>query len=103
MVKQTGSTYKWTASILSDNIPDGPAEIHIVAFDEAGNVNSGYVETSIQNNRPRIARVYLATDLNGNAETTGDYKFDFYSFVLDFCILHRWEKYDTACRFLLRG
>lgn len=67
MVKQTGSTYKWTASILSDNIPDGPAEIHIVAFDEAGNVNSGYVETSIQNNRPRIARVYLATDLNGNS------------------------------------
>ena len=66
MVKQTGSTYRWTASILSDNIPDGPAEIHIVAFDEAGNVNSGYVETSIQNNRPRIARVYLATDLNAN-------------------------------------
>lgn len=73
MVKQTGSTYKWTASILSDNIPDGPAEIHIVAFDEAGNSNSGYVKTSIQNNRPRIARVYLATDLNGNG------KFDFYN------------------------
>ncbi|MBB5227445.1 hypothetical protein DYE50_08300 [Treponema ruminis] len=66
MVKQTGSTYKWTASIHSDNIPDGPAEIHIVVFDDAGNSNSGYVKTSIQNNRPRIARVYLATDLNGN-------------------------------------
>ncbi|MCR4821611.1 MAG: hypothetical protein K5873_01925, partial [Treponema sp.] len=65
MVKQTGSSYKWTASIYSDNIPDGPAEIHVVAFDEAGNSNSGYVKTSIQNNRPRIARVYLATDLNG--------------------------------------
>lgn len=73
MVKQTGSKYRWTASLYSDNIPDGPAEIHVVAFDEAGNINSGYVKTSVQNNRPRLARLYLATDLNGNG------KFDYYN------------------------
>ena len=73
MVKQTGSKYKWTASLYSDNIPDGPVEIHVVAFDEAGNMNSGYVKTSVQNNRPRLARLYLATDLNGNG------KFDYYN------------------------
>lgn len=73
MVKQTGSKYRWTASLYSDNIPDGPVEIHVVAFDEAGNINSGYVKTSVQNNRPRLARLYLATDLNGNG------KFDYYN------------------------
>lgn len=73
MVKRTGTTYKWSASVYSDNIPDGPAEIHIVAFDEAGNSTHGYVSTSIQNNRPRIARLYLATDLNANGT------FDYYN------------------------
>ena len=73
MVKRSGSTYKWSASVDSANIPDGPAEIHIVAFDQAGNSNYGYVKTSIQNNRPRISRVMLATDLNGNGT------FDYYN------------------------
>jgi hypothetical protein len=71
MVKQSGSNYKWSATIKSDLINDGPATIHVVAFDEAGNVNSGYVATSIQNNRPRISKVFLGTDLNGNG--TFDY------------------------------
>lgn len=73
MVKRSGSTYKWSASVDSANISDGPAEIHIVAFDQAGNSNYGYVKTSIQNNRPRISRVMLATDLNGNGT------FDYYN------------------------
>lgn len=72
-LKQTGSSYKWSASVYSDNIPDGPAEIHVVAFDNAGNHNAGYVKTGIANNRPRIAKVMLATDLDGNG------KFDFYN------------------------
>lgn len=71
MVKQSGNNYKWQATLRSDFIPDGPVQIHVVAFDEAGNVNSGYVETSIQNNRPRISKVFLGTDLNGNG--TFDY------------------------------
>ena len=72
MVKQTGSSYKWSSSIYTDRISDGPATIHVTAFDEAGNSNYGYVKTSIQNNRPRLAKVYLGTDLNGNGKF--DYK-----------------------------
>lgn len=65
-ITQTGSSYNWTASIDSLNIPDGPITIHVVAIDNAGNTNYGYVKTKVENNRPRIAKVLLGTDLNGN-------------------------------------
>ncbi len=65
---KSGSNYTWDASIDSTNIPDGPIEIHVVAFDKAGNSNHGYVKTSVSNNAPRIARVRLATDLNSNGK-----------------------------------
>lgn len=65
-ITQTGSGYNWTASIVSTKIPDGPITIHVVAIDNAGNTNYGYVKTKVENNRPRIAKVMLATDLNGN-------------------------------------
>lgn len=63
---KSGSNYTWDASIDSTNIPDGPIEIHVVAFDKAGNSKHGYAKTSVSNNAPRIARVRLATDLNSN-------------------------------------
>lgn len=65
-ITQTGSSYNWTASIVSTKIPDGPITIHVVAIDNAGNTNYGYVKTKVENNRPRIAKVLLGTDLNGN-------------------------------------
>lgn len=64
---KSGTNYTWDASIDSTHIPDGPIELHIVAFDKAGNSNHGYVKTAVSNNAPRIARVRLATDLNGNS------------------------------------
>lgn len=69
----TGSQYTWTASIFSDRIPDGPVEIHVVTIDKAGNINRGSIATSIQNKRPRIAKVLLGTDLDHNGT------YDFYS------------------------
>lgn len=63
-ITQTGSSYNWTASIVSTKIPDGPITIHVVAIDNAGNTNYGYVKTKVENNRPRIAKVLLGTDLN---------------------------------------
>lgn len=63
---KSGLNYTWDASIDSTNIPDGPIEIHVVAFDKAGNSKHGYAKTSVSNNAPRIARVRLATDLNSN-------------------------------------
>ncbi len=63
---KSGVNYTWDASIDSTNIPDGPIEIHVVAFDKAGNSSHGYAITAVSNNAPRIARVKFATDLNSN-------------------------------------
>lgn len=68
---ENGTGYTWSASIFSNNIPDGPVEIHVVSIDKAGNTNHGYVQTVVQNARPRLAKVFLGTDLDGNG------KFDF--------------------------
>jgi len=63
-----GSTYLWDASFNSLNIPDGPIEVHFVAFDVAGNMKHGMIHSSVSNNPPRLAKVYLGTDLNQNDE-----------------------------------
>ena len=42
-ISQTATTYEWYANIVSKNIPDGPIEIHYVAFDKAGNYSIGIV------------------------------------------------------------
>ena len=73
-IRQLGASYTWTASVDSTNIPDGPVTIHVVAIDNAGNTNSGSIATKVENNRPRIAKVMLATDLNGNGKFDYDAK-----------------------------
>ena len=65
-IQLIGSSYNWTASVDSTNIPDGPITIHVVAIDNAGNISKGSIATRVENNRPRIAKVLLATDLNDN-------------------------------------
>lgn len=67
-ITQLGIGYTWSASVDSTNIPDGPINIHIVAIDNAGNISKGSIATKVENNRPRIAKVMLATDLNGNGK-----------------------------------
>ena len=42
-VKQNDTKWTWSASIYSKNIPDGPIELHYVAFDAAGNYAKGLV------------------------------------------------------------
>jgi hypothetical protein len=88
VLKIKGSAYTWQASILSDNIPDGPIVIHVVAIDAAGNISSGTIKTSIANNRPRIAKVLLGTDLNGSGY------FDYYN--ADGTITNNGSDKDTA-------
>ena len=60
--------YRWDATFNSANIPDGPIQIHVVTFDKAGNIGHGYMETRASNNAPRITKVMLGTDLNGNGQ-----------------------------------
>lgn len=67
-ITQLGIGYTWSASVDSTNIPDGSINIHIVAIDNAGNISKGSIATKVENNRPRIAKVMLATDLNGNGK-----------------------------------
>lgn len=79
-VKNEGGSYTWTANICSKNIPDGPIDIHYVAFDKAGNYREGVVAARslnngsvipgafVCNNMPRIAGVSYGTDDNGNGE-----------------------------------
>lgn len=73
-ITQLGIGYTWSASVDSTNIPDGPISIHVVAIDNAGNISKGSIATKIENNRPRIAKVMLATDLNGNGKFDYDAK-----------------------------
>lgn len=85
-IEQLGSSYTWSANIDSTNIPDGPIVIHVVAIDNAGNISNGSIATKVENNRPRIAKVLLGTDLNENGRydwdaseapvTTGDFEKD---------------------------
>lgn len=63
-ITQLGIGYTWSASVDSTNIPDGPINIHVVAIDNAGNISKGSIATKVENNRPRIAKVLLGTDLN---------------------------------------
>lgn len=65
-ITQLGIGYTWSASVDSTNIPDGPINIHVVAIDNAGNISKGSIATKVENNRPRIAKVLLGADLNGN-------------------------------------
>lgn len=71
-INQIGSSYNWTASVDSNNIPDGPVTIHVVAIDNAGNTTHGSIATKVENNRPRIAKVLLGTDLNDNGKYDWD-------------------------------
>lgn len=63
-ITQLGIGYTWSASVDSTKIPDGPINIHVVAIDNAGNISKGSIATKVENNRPRIAKVLLGTDLN---------------------------------------
>ena len=70
-IRMAGSTYTWSASFNSTNIPDGPIIVHVTAMDKAGNVTTGSIDTQVANNRPRLAKVLIGTDLNSNG--TFDY------------------------------
>lgn len=65
-VTKSGSVWSWDASIQSDNLPDGPLALVILAFDNAGNVNGKTIKANVSNNAPRLAKVTFATDLNSN-------------------------------------
>ena len=61
--------YKWSVTIDSKNIPDGPIYICCVAFDNAGNISElQKIETRVFNSRPAIANIWLGTDYDRNGD-----------------------------------
>ena len=65
---KSGTKWTWDASIHSVNIPDGPATLVVLAFDEAGNVEKKSYSVMVANNAPKLAKVFLGTDLNNNSK-----------------------------------
>lgn len=65
---QEGTEYTWEANINSKNISDGPATLHYVVFDKAGNYTEEQtIECFVKNNQPRLAGLIIGTDQNGNS------------------------------------
>lgn len=71
-VEKDGTTWEWSIYIPSHKIPDGKIQIYWTAFDKAGNSSSDHVDTMISNNLPRLSKIFLATDLNGNGDFDND-------------------------------
>ena len=70
--KSTG--YNWTSNIHSTNIPDGPCALVVLAFDKAGNVSGKTYKVAVENSAPRLAKVWLGTDLNSsNSWQSGEF------------------------------
>ena len=63
-----GGTHTFSASFNSHNIPDGPVTLTCLLFDKAGNVQAKTVSGEVKNNAPRLAKLYLGTDLNGDGK-----------------------------------
>ncbi len=66
-ITNVSTTWTWKATIHSSNIPDGPAYLVVVAYDEAGNVSTATYPVSVTNSAPRLAKLYLGTDLNSDS------------------------------------
>ena len=75
-----GSSWNIDGVIYSDRMSDGPVRIVVLAFDEAGNVSGKTITTSIRNNAPRLAKLYLGTDLSGDGKYD-DSEFNTYTFA----------------------
>ncbi|MBR4374050.1 MAG: hypothetical protein IKP49_06800 [Treponema sp.] len=77
---KSGQIWSWDASIYSNNMPDGPVSLVVLAFDKAGNVNGKTYSAKVANNAPRLSKVHLGTDLN-HGGTYSDNEFETYNII----------------------
>ena len=82
----TGTTKTWEASIHGNWLPDGPVTLVVIAFDKSGNASATSIDASIQNNRPRLSKVSLGTNLDGSVDgnsnaTYSDNEFETYNIL----------------------
>ena len=69
-ITPSGSKVTWKLDIFSHLLDDGPITVKYAAFDVAENVATDEAYVMIANNTPRLSKVYLATDLNGDNKFT---------------------------------
>ena len=79
-VKKSGTNWSLNVNLYSDKMTDGPVTLVCVVFDKAGNILVKEIETSVQNNAPRLAKLHLGTDLSGDGKYS-DSEFNTYTFV----------------------
>ena len=71
-ITNVSTTWTWKGTIHSSNIPDGPASLVVLAFDAAGNVSGNTYPVDVKNNTPRLAKLFLGTDLNSSGSISAD-------------------------------
>jgi hypothetical protein len=71
-VRKTGSTWTWDTSIYAGELDDGELTLVTVAFDVAENSAKKEATFMLANKTPRLSKLYLATDLNGNGKYSDD-------------------------------
>jgi hypothetical protein len=79
--KWIGLTDKtWEARMLITNrtnsavqqFPDGPYMVHYIIMDQAGNATHYQKDIYVENNKPRITKINIGTDINFNDSLTAD-------------------------------
>lgn len=86
VIKTTTGGVTWGADIRSSNMADGPVTVVILAFDKAGNVSGKEINTYISNNAPRIAKVYLGTNIDRSKVGSAD------SFTQEEFVEYNWKE-----------
>ena len=71
-VKKSGTTWTWDTSIYAGELDDGEIKLVCVAFDVAENCAKSETTFMLTNKTPRLSKLYLATDLNGNGKYSDD-------------------------------
>lgn len=67
-VKKSGATWTWDSSIYAGELDDGEVTLVCVAFDVAENAAKSETKFMLTNKTPRVSKLYLATDLNGDTK-----------------------------------
>lgn len=86
VIKTMTGGVTWGADIRSSNMADGPVTVVILAFDKAGNVSGKEINTYISNNAPRIAKVYLGTNIDRSKVDSAD------SFTKEEFVEYNWKE-----------
>ena len=67
-VQKAGATWTWDTSIYAGELDDGEVTLVCVAFDVAENAVKSEKTFMLTNKTPRVSKLYLATDLNGDTK-----------------------------------